>query len=51
MITTAVQKGDYVYVYNERQATIANVYGKLVGYTGSTYSIKKSDGYIYTYNE
>ncbi len=50
MISTAIQKGDNVYVYNERNSVIFVRTGILHGYTGTTVSIKQS-GRIYTYNE
>ena len=50
MISFCIQKGNYVYVYDEKNRQIRSVYGELHGYTGSTYSIKKGN-YIYTYGE
>ena len=50
MITTAVQRGNYVYVYDERNCQVASQYGQLQGYTGSTFSVKR-DNYVYTYDE
>ena len=50
MISTAVQKGTWVYVYNEKNVQIMTKSGELHGYTATTVSIKK-DGWITTYNE
>ena len=50
MIGNAVQRGDYTYVYNEKNQQIGSIYGKLTGYTGSTVNVRRGD-YIYTYNE
>jgi len=45
MIATAVQKGAYVYLYNERGGQLCSIYcgndGSLQGYTASTVSIRK----------
>lgn len=49
-ISTAVQRGNAVYVYNEKNNQIACKSGVLHGYTGSTFSIKVRN-VIYTYNE
>ncbi len=55
MIGTAVQKGDYVYVYDEKGYQLCCVYcgsnGQLMGYTGSSFSVKKDDNYVYVYDE
>ena len=50
MISTAVQKGEYVYVYDERNRTLAIQHGQLSGYTSSTFSIRRGS-YIYTFDE
>ncbi|MBQ7276558.1 MAG: hypothetical protein IJS58_04835 [Bacilli bacterium] len=50
MITVAIQKGNYVQIFNEKNYLIKNVYGTLYGYTANTYSIRKGN-YIYTYDE
>lgn len=50
MISVAVQRGNYVYVQNERGVQIFSVYGDLYGFTGSTVSVKRG-GYVYTYDE
>ncbi len=50
MITVAVQKGEYVYVYNEKNSRLFAEKGELCGFTSATVSIKRGD-YVYTYNE
>lgn len=50
MISVAIQRGNYVYVYDEKNHQIASQYGELCGYTGSTFSVKRNN-YIYTYDE
>ena len=50
MISTAVQRGSSVYVYNEKNSLIFTTPGTLMGFTGSTVSVKKSSS-IYVYNE
>lgn len=50
MISTAIQKGSYVYVYDEKNHQIASQHGDLYGYTSSTFSIKKGN-YVYTFDE
>ena len=49
-IGMAQQKGDYVYVYDEKNRQIWNQLGQLHGYTSSTVTIRRGD-YLYTYNE
>jgi len=49
-ISTAVQRGSTVYVYNEKNIQIGMHSGELHGYSGSTVSIKRGST-IYTYNE
>ena len=57
-IGNAVQKGGFVYVYDEKGRQIASIgvggFGAkddgLEGYTGSTVNIQRG-GFIYTYNE
>ena len=49
MITTAVQKGSYVYAYSGTRQ-LFSVYGELHGFTATTVSVRKGD-YIYVYNE
>lgn len=50
MISTAVQKGDWVYVYDEKGNTKFSKEGKLHGYTSNTVSIQWGD-WIRTYDE
>ena len=50
MISVAVQKGNYVYVFDEKNHQIAVKFGELHGFTGATYSIKK-DRHVYTFDE
>ncbi len=49
-IGMAVQRGNYVYVYDERNHQIFSQYGELQGYTGSTVTVKRGN-YAYMYNE
>ncbi|MBA8835219.1 hypothetical protein ACCT15_34350 [Rhizobium ruizarguesonis] len=55
-IANAVQKGNYVYVYDERGRNICQLPAGngpkdgLVGFTGSTVSIRRGNN-IYTYDE
>jgi hypothetical protein len=49
-IINAVQKGNMVVVYNERNSAILTLQGKLHGFTGSTVSVK-SGNFIAVYNE
>jgi hypothetical protein len=54
-IANAIQKGGFVYIYNEKGGQIGCVGAGsgpkdgLVGYTGSTVSVRKGD-FIYNYN-
>lgn len=50
MIINAVERGNYVYVYNEKNYRILALNGKLHGFTSSTVSVKQNN-YVYTYNE
>ncbi len=50
MISTALQKGSSVYVYNERNGVAFTTTGTLMGFTGSTVSVKKGNS-LYVYNE
>jgi hypothetical protein len=53
MIASAVQKGNYVYVYDERGSQKCSIFcqdGSLQGYTGTTVSIRKGN-YVYVYDE
>ncbi len=49
-ISTAVQKGSTVYVYDERNAQICARSGTLTGYTSTTFSVKQGNT-VYTFNE
>ncbi len=49
MISTAVQRGSYVYVYKDKNSSFS-IQGTLHGYTGSTVSVKRGN-YVYTYDE
>ncbi len=51
MISVAIQKGNSVYIYNEKNQCIHTIPGTLVGYTGSTVSVKKGGTSVYTYDE
>lgn len=50
MIALALQKGTYVYVYDEKNRQITYRYGKLVGFTATSFSIQR-DGCIFVYDE
>lgn len=50
MISVAVQKGNSVYVYNEKNQNICIQSGTLAGFTSTTFSVKKGSS-VYTYNE
>lgn len=50
-ISLAVQRGNTVYVYNEKKHQCAAYSGtELAGYTNSTVSVKRGN-HIYTYDE
>ena len=55
-IGNAVQKGDWIYVYDPKGHQLASVACNskkgdgLKGYTAETFSVQK-DGWIYTYDE
>ena len=49
-ISTAIQKGSTVYVYDEKNHQLWTDSGQLHGYTGSSVSIRKSNT-IYVYDE
>ena len=42
-ISTAVQRGEWVYVYDENGYQIGSVSGELYGFTGSTVSIRRDN--------
>lgn len=50
MISVAVQKGSYVFVYNENNLHILTKNGELAGYTSSSFSVKNGN-IVYTFNE
>lgn len=50
MISVAIQKGSYVYVYNEKNVQLFTRPGDLYGFTSSTVAIRR-DKYIYVFNE
>jgi len=50
MISTAIQKGSAVYVYNEKNINIFVQPGILQGFTSSSVTIKRGTC-IYVYNE
>lgn len=49
MITTAIQRGNSVYVYEKSRILFTRI-GELIGFTSSTVSIKRNRT-IYVYNE
>ncbi|WP_163555415.1 hypothetical protein [Helicobacter suis] len=49
-ISTAVQKGSHVYVYDEKNHQLFYKDGELTGFTSSSVSIKRSN-HIYVYDE
>ena len=51
MIALAKQKGNNVWVYNERGSVIFSKSGVLIGYTGNTISVKSSSGTIWVYDD
>lgn len=50
MIQTAVQRGDLVFVYNEKNQQIFSKPGNLQGYTSTSVSIKRNN-LIFVYND
>ncbi len=50
MIGTAVQRGNYVYVYDEKNRQICAQSGTLHGYTSTSFSVRRGN-YVYTYDE
>lgn len=50
MIIVAIQKGNQVYVYKERNSLLFIKSGQLQGYTATTVSVKQGNT-IYTYND
>ena len=51
-IGNAVQRGDYIYIHDEkgRQLGMVPAGQELQGYTGSTVSVRRGT-YVYTYDE
>lgn len=49
-ISTAVQRGGWVYVYDEKGISRISLNGQLHGFTSSTVSIKRGN-WIYVYDE
>lgn len=50
MISVAVQKGNFVHVYDEKNRQIMSKSGQLQGYTSTTVSVKVGN-FIHTFNE
>lgn len=50
MISVAIQKGNLVYAYDEKNHQVFSRLGTLYGYTSGSVSIKKGD-MVYTYDE
>lgn len=48
-IGNAIQKGNIVYVYNEKNMQIFSQLGTLLGYTNSNINIKRGNA-VYTYD-
>lgn len=49
-IATAVQRGNWVYVYDENGHQLTSLNGDLHGFTGSSVSVKRGN-WIYVYDE
>ena len=50
MIQSAIQRGNYVYVYNEKNQQIFSQSGTLQGYTSTSVSVKNGN-YVSVYND
>lgn len=50
MITAAIERNGFVYVYGEGNRSLFSVLGELHGYTGTSVSVRRGD-FIYIYNE
>ncbi len=50
MISVAIQKGNFVYVKNEKNSQTACITGELMGYTSSTVTVKRGN-FAYTFDE
>ena len=49
MVTTAIQRGNFIYVYDGTRQLFSQQ-GELSGYTSTSVSVKRGT-YIYVYNE
>ena len=49
-ISTAVQRGSWVYVYGEKGQQLTSIAGELHGFTGSSVSVKRGN-WVYVYDE
>ena len=49
-ISTAVQRGNWVYVYNEKGSQVTSINGELHGFTGTSVSVRRGN-WIYVYDE
>ena len=49
-ISTAIEKNGFVEVRDDRNHLLFMEQGKLHGYTSNSVSVKKSDGYIHTFD-
>ena len=49
-ISSAIQRGSFVYVYDEKNRQVGSHSGDLHGYTGSSVSVKRGS-FIYTYDD
>ncbi len=50
MISLAIQKGNFVYVYNEKKCQTACLTGELLGFTSITVTVRKGN-FAYTFDE
>ena len=50
MIITCIQRGGSVYVYGQGNRMLFSVTGTLVGYTGSSVSVRRGST-VYTYDD
>ncbi len=50
-ISIAVEKHGFVEVYDDKNKRLFHERGELYGYTSNSVSVKKQDGFIYTYDE
>lgn len=49
MISVAIQRGDWVYVYGENNQQLCSLSGQLYGFTSTSVSIKRGN-WIYVYD-